>query len=243
MVKTNGRNNLKLKILAIIPARGGSKGIPKKNIRLLAGKPLIGYSINVAKKSKFLNYVVVSTDDSDIAAYAKENGVDVIDRPPAISNDESPVLDTIIHTILTLKENDGLLPDIIVLLQPTSPLRNAEDIDGAIQLFLAGKFDSVISVCQTEHSPYWCFKISGTKLIPLFNKKMSLARRQDLPQTYRPNGAIYITTPRSLKKNCGFMTDNTAPYIMPIERSIDIDNQLDFSLAESLIEKSEKFID
>ena len=104
---------MKLKILALIPARGGSKGIPKKNIRLLAGKPLIEYTIDAAKKSKFLNYIVISTDDNDIAACAEENGVKVIIRPSAIAKDESPIIDTITHTIMTLKEKDGFLPDIV----------------------------------------------------------------------------------------------------------------------------------
>jgi CMP-N-acetylneuraminic acid synthetase len=234
---------LKPKILAIIPARGGSKGIPKKNIRPLAGKPLIEYTINAAKKSKFLDRIIVSTDERDIAAIAKENDVEVIIRPSAIAKDESPIIDTITHSIMTLKEKDGFLPNIVVLLQPTSPLRNTEDIDGAIQQFITGKFDSLISVCETEHSPYWCFTISEHKIKPLFNKKMSSVRRQDLPHTYRPNGAIYITTPGSLKKYCGFMTNITSPYIMPIDRSIDIDNPMDFFLAEFLIEKGKNSVD
>jgi N-acylneuraminate cytidylyltransferase len=232
----------KSSVLAIIPARGGSKGIPKKNIRLLAGKPLIEYTIDAAKKSRFLNRIVVSTDDIEIGTLSKKNGVDVIIRPDSIARDESSVIETIEHVMSYLQNNEEFAPDIIVLLQPTSPLRNTEDIDGAIQQFLTGKFDSLISVCETGHSPYWCFTISDTKLKPLFNKKMSYTRRQDLPHTYRPNGAIYVTTPGSLKKFSGFMTNKTSPYIMPIDRSIDIDNPMDFFLAEFLIEKGKNFV-
>jgi len=230
---------MKKEIIAIVPARGGSKGIPQKNIRLLAGRPLIEYTIIAAKKSKFLNRIVVSTDDGDIATVAKENDVEVIIRPSALAKDESPIIETITHSMMTLKEKKGILPDIVVLLQPTSPLRNTDDIDGAIQQFLTGKFDSLISVCETEHTPYWSFTISDQKLKPLFNKKLSTARRQDLPKTYRPNGAIYISTPLSLKKHPTFMTKNTIPYIMPHSRSIDIDVPFDFLLAEFLITRRE----
>ena len=230
---------MKKEIIAIVPAREGSKDIPQKNIRLLAGKPLIEYTIIAAKKSKFLNRIVVSTDDGNIATVAKENDVEVIIRPSAIAKDESPIIETITHSMMTLKEEKGILPDIIVLLQPTSPLRNTDDIDGAIQQFLTSKFDSLISVCETEHTPYWCFTISDQKLKPLFNKKLSTARRQDLPKTYRPNGAIYISTPLSLKKHPTFITKNTIPYIMPPSRSIDIDVPFDFLLAEFLITRRE----
>lgn len=225
--------------LGIIPARGGSKGIPKKNIKILAGKPLIEYTLDAAKQSKFLNKIVVSTDDREIASIAEKNGVDVIMRPSAIATDESPIIDTITHALMALKEKDGFSPDIVVLLQPTSPLRNTDDIDGSIQQFSEGNYDSLISVCETEHSPFWCFTIEDRKLKRLFSKEYSAARRQDLPLTYRPNGAIYISTPVSLKKYPNFLTENTIPYIMPSNRSIDIDAPFDFVLAEFLITNCE----
>jgi N-acylneuraminate cytidylyltransferase len=224
------------KVLAIIPARGGSKGIPKKNIRLLAGKPLLEYTIDAAKNSNELHKIVVSTDNPEVGSVAENAGIDVIIRPPELAQDTSPIIDAVSHVMTVLKEREGFLPDVIVLLQPTSPLRTTEDIDGAIRGFLTGVFDSVISVCETDHSPYWCFTIDDQKLKPLFNKKLSTARRQDLPNTYRPNGAIFITSPDSLKRNAGFMAKNTGPFIMPADRSIDIDFPLDFSFAEFLIE-------
>lgn len=222
-------------ILAIIPARGGSKGIPKKNIRPLHDKPLIEYSIDAAKGSKFLTRIVVSTDNDEIAAISRENTVDVIIRPEEIARDASSVVDAIIHATSVLKERDNFLPGVIVLLQPTSPMRNAGDIDNAIRLFLEHRCDSVISVCETDHSPYWCFTLNQQKVIPLFSKEISRKRRQDLPKTYQPNGAIYVGTLDFIIKNAGFVSDNTLAYIMPKTRSIDIDTPLDLALAEFLM--------
>jgi len=231
---------MKHKILALIPARGGSKGIPGKNIMPIAGKPMIEYSIDAAKMSKLLNYIVVSTDSTEIAACARENEVEVIVRPSDIAGDESPIIDTINHAITILKEEKGFFPDIVVLLQPTSPLRNTNDIDCAIEQYLTGKFDSVISVCETEHSPYLCFTMFEEKLKPLFEKKISSSRRQDLPPTYRPNGAIYVSTPLLIKKYSGFISDNIGPYLMPVERSVDIDTSVDLLLAGLFFQKFQK---
>jgi len=182
------------KILAIIPARGGSKGLPRKNIRQLNGKPLIYYTIDEAMKSKFIDRVIVTTDDQEIAEISKKAGAEVIIRPPALAQDESPVTDAIFHVIDNIK---GKKPDFIVLLQPTSPLREVNDIDGAIQLFLDGQCDSLMSVCQAEHSPYWYFNIKNGLMTPLFDEKFLKIRRQELPPSYRPNGAIYILSPET----------------------------------------------
>jgi len=228
------------KVLAIIPARGGSKGIPKKNIRLLAGKPLLEYTIDAAKNSNELHKIVVSTDNPEIGSVAENAGIDVIIRPPELAQDTSPIIDTVSHVMTVLKEREGFLPDVIVLLQPTSPLRTTEDIDGAIRAFLTGVFDSVISVCETDHSPYWCCTLAEQKLKPLFNKKLSTSRRQDLPHTYRPNGAIFITSPDSLKRYSGFITRNTGPFIMPGNRSIDIDTPMDLQFVNLLISGMKK---
>jgi N-acylneuraminate cytidylyltransferase len=223
------------KVLAIIPARGGSKGLPGKNIRLLAGKPLLGYSIGAARNSRHITKTVVSTDSAEIARVAEKCSAEVIIRPEEIARDTSPVLDTILNVMTVLDEREGFVPEIIVLLQPTSPLRTTEDIDAAIGIFLAGGFESVISVCETDHSPYWCFTIGEEKLRPLFNKKLATSRRQDLPKTYRPNGALFTSTPEFLKKNAGFMAKKTGPYVMPVDRSIDIDTLFDLQVAELLM--------
>jgi CMP-N-acetylneuraminic acid synthetase len=228
--------NMKPKILAIIPARGGSKGLPRKNIRLLAGKPLIAYTIEVALKSKYVDKVIVSTEDEEITEVSKKYGAEVIERPNELAKDDTLTTDVIFHVLEILKVKN-YNPDIVVLLQPTSPLRKAEDIDNAIELFLSSDCESVVSVCEIEHPPYWSFKIEEVYLKPLFDKRYLRMRRQDLERTYIPNGAIYVSIPRTLYKYKGFYCNYIIPYIMPIERSVDIDNEIDFMLAELLVKK------
>ena len=226
----------KNKIIAIIPARGGSKGIPKKNIKPLLGKPLISYSIEHARKSKYINKVVVSTEDKEIGEISKEYGAEVIERPKELAKDGSPTIDAVFHAMDVLGANNFTLK-IIVLLQPTSPLCNVEDIDNAIELFLKNDCESVISVCEIGHPPYWSFKIEDGFLKLLFGDKYWRMGRQDLPKVYSPNGAIYVSTPEILHNYKDFYCSKTIPYIMPIERSVDIDNEVDFMLAELLMKK------
>jgi len=223
------------KIFAIIPARGGSKGIAGKNIKALNGKPLICHTIKESLKSSYLNEVFVSTDDSLIARTSENCGAKIIDRPTELAEDESSTVDAIYHAIDTIKDVSD--KDIIILLQPTSPLRNATDIDTALDIFMKSDCDSEISMCKVEHSPYWYFKYEGDKFKPLFGNKGLQMRRQELPDVYRPNGAIYITTIENLYKNNGFYCKKIVPYIMPPERSIDIDEEIDFKLAELLIQE------
>ncbi len=225
------------KICAIIPARGGSKGIAGKNIKQLNGIPLICHTIGEALKSKHLDKIFVSTDDPIIAKTSEKCGAKIIDRPAELAKDESPTIDAILHAIDTLKATSD--QDIVILLQPTSPLRNATDIDAALEKFIKIDCDSVISMCKVEHSPYWYFKLDGKKLKPLLGDGYLSMRRQELPDVYRPNGAIYITTIKNLYKNNGFYCDKIEPYIMPPERSIDIDEEIDFKLAELLIQEDE----
>ena len=223
-------------IIAIIPARGGSKGIPRKNIKKLGSKPLIAYTIEEALKSKCLDHVFVSTEDPEIANISKEYGAQVIDRPPSLAKDTSKTVDAVLHAIEYL-ERDGIHPHTVVLLQPTSPLRDVEDIDAAVNLFLDNECDSVISVCEPDHSPFWCFTISGKYLKPILDKKFDDTRRQDLPRVVTPNGAIYISSPETIRRYKGFYGDRIIPYCMPPERSIDIDKPLDFTIAEVLINR------
>jgi CMP-N-acetylneuraminic acid synthetase len=229
---------MKPEIIAIIPARGGSKGIPKKNIKQLAGKPLIAYSIEAALKSKYIDRVIVSTEDEEIAEISKKYGAEVVDRPKELAKDETPTIDVIFHFLEILKMKN-YNPDIVVLLQPTSPLRSAEDIDNAIKLFLDSDCESIVSVCEVEHPPYWSFKIEGGYLKSLFGDEYLRRRRQDLEKVYMPNGAIYISTPENLRIYKSFYCPRTIPYIMPVERSVDIDNEIDFMIAELVMKKYE----
>lgn len=223
------------KILTIIPARGGSKGVPGKNIRLLNGKHLICHTIEEALKSKYLNQIFVSTDDAVIARISEKCGADVIHRPAELARDESSIIDVMFHAIDAVKNK--FIPDIVIRLQPTSPLRNVNDIDAAIELYFNSKSDSVISMCKVDHSPYWCFRFDNDDFDfkPLFGDKYLRMRRQELPEIYRPNGAIYITSLKNLYENREFYCSNLLPYIMPVERSIDIDEEIDFMLAEQFL--------
>jgi len=224
-------------IIAIIPARGGSKGIPHKNVCLLAGKPLITYTIESAQKSKYISNVFVSTEDPEIMQVAKRSGAEIIERPTELAADNSPTIDTVIHALEYL-ETKKVTFDIVVLLQATSPLRNETDIDNAIDIFIRNKCDSVISVCENEHPPYWCYKIKNHYLNPIFDENHSQKRRQDLPVTYRPNGAIYIAKHYTIREKKDFMGSKSIPYVMNIEKSLDIDTEFDLLLAGLLIEKN-----
>ena len=224
------------KILALIPARGGSKGLPRKNIKPLLGKPLIAWTVEQAKNSKYIDKVVVSTDDEEIAEISKKYGAEVpFLRPKELARDDSPTIDAIIHAINWFEER-GEFFDILILLQPTSPLRTTEDIDNAIELFLNNKDAlSLISVKENEHPPFWSLEIENKFLKPLFGEEYFKKRRQELPKSYMPNGAIFISYVDILKKYKTFYTPKTIAYIMPPERSIDIDNEFDFLLAEFIL--------
>lgn len=225
-----------MKNIAIIPARGGSKGIYKKNIRLFAGEPLIAYTIIEAFKSKRLDRVIVSTDDDEICKISKRYGAEVIKRPKNLAKDDTPTIDVIFHLIdILLQQYDH--STIIVLLQPTSPLRTVNDISNCIELFLKKECESVIGVCESTHPPQWSLKIEGEFLKSVVNNDSFKMRRQDLHKSYYPNGAIYIASIETLIKYKGFYCQHTLPYIMPKERSIDIDDNFDWDLAEFLIKK------
>lgn len=224
---------MKPKTISIIPARGGSKGVPRKNIKLFAGKPLIAHTIEEALKSKYLDTVIVSTEDQEVENISKEYGAKVVKRPNILAKDNSPTIDAIFHVLEFLKiQNEE--QTVVVLLQPTSPLRNFQDIDNAINLFLTNECESVISVCESEHPPYWAYKIDHNYLNPILDSRYLKMRRQDLPKSYMPNGAIYVSAVKFLQEYRNFNSSKTLPYIMPSIRSIDIDNILDFNFAEFL---------
>lgn len=227
------------KILAIIPARGGSKRVPKKNIKSLNGKPLIYYSINSALQSQYIDKVIVSTDNEEIKDVSIRFGAEIVERPNNLAEDESSTIDVVFHVLDTLKEN-SYDPTLIILIQPTSPLRDNEDIDKAIELFLKSKCDILMSVCETKHPPYWCFKLEEGLLKPIFDNKYLSMRSQDLNKTYQPNGAIFIARPKDLNRNKSFYSENTIPYIMPLEKSVDIDDEFDFMIAEFLMQRHQK---
>lgn len=228
------------KVLAIIPARGGSKGVPRKNVKELNGKPLIFYTIDAARKSKYVNRLVVSTDDKEIAMISKNYGAELpCLRPLQLSADNSPTIDCVIHMLNWLKENENYVPDYVCLLQCTSPLRKAEDIDGTIEKALSTNMDGAISVCEAEINPYWVNVFDGDNLRYFLKEGQKIKRRQDLPEVYRMNGAVYVIKTDILLKQKTFETDNIAGYIMSNENSIDIDTETDFKIAELFMKECE----
>ena len=226
-----------MKILGVIPARGGSKRLKDKNIKSLASKPLIQYTIEAALASTLLSKVIVSTDSQMIADMSKKMGAEVpFLRPEELAGDLSGSFEVLEHALDFFKKK-GELFDMIVMLQPTSPLRIAEDIDEAIKSIIDNDFLAVVSVCKTEHSPLWMNTLPQNQSMKDFlsHKELKHTRSQDLPDYYRLNGAVYVANTPYYRENKGFFGEKTKAYIMPQDRSVDIDNELDFMQVESLL--------
>ncbi len=221
------------KILAIIPARGGSKGVPGKNIKLAGGKPLIAWIIEAAKSSIYIDRLMLSSDDNQIISVAKNYGCEVpFVRPSDFAQDDSSASDAILHA---LNKISGY--DYVMLLQPTSPLTITKDIDGCIESCINSKAKATVSVTEPGKSPYWMFNMgSDNTLIPVLGKEYLNMRRQDLPLVYLPTGAIYMAEFDWFLKNRSFYSDSTKGYIIPMERSLDIDSEFDFKLFKILVE-------
>lgn len=215
--------------LAIIPARGGSKRLPRKNVLDLCGKPLIAYSIEAALKSKHIDKVIVSSDDEGILRIADKFGATTLKRPLSLATDTATTFDVINHTI----ENERKY-DYIVLLQPTSPLRNEIHIDESIELLERKNADAIVSVCEMEHSPLWSNTIDDSLSMNGFLREDVLNKRsQELEKFYRLNGAIYICKLDKLKEEKSFfLKEKIYAYKMNKETSIDIDEEIDFKLAQ-----------
>ncbi len=229
-------------MLAIIPARGGSKGLPGKNIRLLNGKPLIAHTIEAALKSKAITQIVISTDDEAIAEACKAYDVDIpFMRPLELAGDDSLIVDTYTYTVDRInKEQNKSYTDMIALL-PTCPLRNGEDIDAAVKIFQEKNADSVVSYYEAAHPVQWYRYLDEDGVLrAVFDEGNRLANRQKERKTYLPNGAIYIFKMDLLRQK-KYYSDKSYPYIMPIERSVDIDTIHDFMMAECMMEKKAIF--
>lgn len=225
------------RILAIIPARGESKGVPHKNIIELCGKPLICYTITAGKNSKYIDYVMVSTDDDDIARISRDNGAEVpFLRPAELASDTAKTIDAILHAIQGLKEM-GREFDSLVLLQPTEPLRTCDDIDAAIETYYAHDCNALVSVSEVDDHPILIRSIQGERLKPLLNIS-STVRRQDMPKYYRVNGCIYINAISEITAETSF-NDNPVPYVMEKNHSVDIDDLSDLALAEYYLNSKE----
>jgi len=225
-----------MSVLAIIPARGGSKGIPRKNIKPLAGKPLIAWTIDAAKQANVADRIVVTTEDEEIAAVARELGAEVpFMRPAELATDETPGIGPILHAIEQLPRHEWIL-----LLQPTSPLRTHRDIEAIWQLCQSSAASSAVSISEVSKHPYWMFeKDDQGKLQPFIPGRPDIVRRQDLPAAYALNGALYLAKTEWLLQQGGFIGPETIGYVMPPERSADLDTEQDWRWVEFLIGQKE----
>lgn len=233
------------RILAVIPARGGSKRLPRKNVLDLDGKPLISWTIEAAKNSKYVDRIVVSTDDQEIIAVSKKFGADVpFKRPDELATDAATSIDVVLHC-LDMLDDQGDCYDYVMLLQPTSPLRQTSDIDAALEQLIERNDNAVISVCEVEHSPLWCNTLDeNNSMENFFSGDMASQRSQELPIYYRLNGALYIASTQVLKEMdepSFFLGDKISAYVMAVEDSTDIDHQIDFDLAGLQLSKRSTF--
>jgi len=224
------------KVLAIIPARGGSKGIPRKNIVPLCGKPLIAWTIEAANTSAYIDRVILSSEDPEIIDVARQWGCEApFVRPAELSADTTPGIDPVLHALATLPEKY----EYVVLLQPTSPLRNPFDIDGAIEKAVNGGHPACVSVTSANKGPQWMFYVNSDEhLVPFMDSSQVAANRQELTSLYLPNGAVYVANVDWLIKSRSFYSPETAAYVMPEDRSVDIDSSLDLRFCEFLMVSS-----
>lgn len=224
------------KLLAVIPARGNSKRLPGKNLKSLLGKPLITWSIDAALKSKYIDRIIVSTDDEEIAKISRRNGAETpFIRPNSLARDNSQSIDVVTHTIKMLKDSNDEY-DYVILLQPTSPFRNSIHIDEAVETLIEKSASAIISTTKSDINPKWMNTIPESgDMTSFLDKKYQNKRSQDLPVYYQLNGAIYLSKVKNLiQQNTFFLKKNTYAYIMDKKSSIDIDDHFDFDYANSI---------
>lgn len=222
-------------VTAVIPARGGSKGVPHKNLWPLAGRPLIVWSIDVAQAAKAIDRVIVSTDDAEIAQIARESGSEVpFLRPSHLAADDVHSIHAVLHALDWLEQHENRLPEIVVMLLPTSPFRLSSHVDKAVDLFREHRPPAVISVCEHRkplHSLRW---IRGQRIVPVLELHEPNRQRQDVEPLYGVNGSIYVSTPQALRASGTFHMAEAMPMVMPELNSIDINTLEDCKLADAL---------
>ena len=232
---------MKYNSLYIIPARGGSKGIPRKNIKPLAGIPLIHYSIEVARTLADDEHIIVTTDDDEIAQVARETGLPVSYKRPAHLATDTAGSREVILDAMDYADAMGIKYDNVVLLQPTSPLRTAEDVEKALELY-SPEVDMVVSVVEANANPYYnCFETDATTGYLYVSKGDGrITRRQDAPRVWEYNGAVYVINPQSLRAMSMGEFTRKVPCEMPRERSIDLDTPMDWAIAEVIMNELSK---
>ncbi len=229
-----------MKIIGLITARGGSKGVPGKNTALVGGKPLIAWTIEAAQQARLMTRAIVSTDSEEIAAVARQWGAEVpFLRPAELAQDGTPHLPVLLHALDWMRDNEGWEADYFMVLQPTSPLRTAADVDASIALAQQKDADGVIGMAEMHGHPYWCKTLlPDGRLAPLFDAGTGSLRRQDLPSALMPNGAIYLARTPWFRQSGSFYGDKTFAYVMPPERSLDIDTAWELALARLLVQRN-----
>lgn len=227
-----------MKALGIIPARGGSQGLPRKNIRLLCGKPLLQYTAEAALAAKHLSRIILSTEDEEIAEIGRTCGLEVPFRRPAeLARDDTPTLSVMQHAVQWV-EDRGELYDFICLLQPTNPLRKPEDIDACLTMLAQGEMDSVISVLPVPHdyNPHWVYLLDQEGLLRLSTGESTpYPRRQELPPAFHREGSVYVTRRDVLMKDNSLYGKRTIGYVMDPDRHVNIDGPDDWKVAEHLL--------
>jgi N-acylneuraminate cytidylyltransferase len=222
-------------VLALVPARGGSKGVPRKNIRLVGGKPMIAWTIEAARGSRYIDRLVLSSDDQAIVDVAVECGCDApFIRPAELASDQADSMSVIRHAIDRLPERF----EYVVLLQPTSPMRRTQDIDGAIAHCVDRGAPACVSICEAEKSPFWMLRLDPEGIVhPLFPADQIPHRRQDAPSVFALNGAVYVARTDHLERGGTFLAPGAIGYPMPRERSLDVDTELDLAIADFLLKQ------
>ncbi len=224
------------RVLAVVPARGGSRGIPRKNLVRVGGQSLLEWTAEAARGSQVIDRIVLSSEDAEILAAGRAAGLDTpFVRPDALAQDDTPGVDPVLHALDAL-EMQGDRYEWVVLLQPTSPLRSAADIDGAAALCAAGA-PAAVSVVAADKSPWWMFRLAAdARMEPLLDPATRPSRRQDAGPVYVLNGAVYVARVDWLRRTRSFLSDETAGLVMPRERSVDVDEPADLRVAQALLE-------
>jgi CMP-N,N'-diacetyllegionaminic acid synthase len=220
-----------MSLIALIPARGGSKGIPKKNVKDFCGKPLIAWSIDVALQATEVDRVIVTTDDQEIADISLNFGAEVpFLRPERFATDETPGIEPVLHAISVLPQFDWVL-----VLQPTSPLRITEDIASIVNYAHLNNTNSAVSVVEASNHPHWTYLRNHSGTLSSMSSGNPVSRRQELPRAFALNGALYLAKREWIMESKAFVSNETYGYVMPRERSVDIDSPLDWKWAEFLM--------
>lgn len=226
---------MKPSVLGVIPARGGSKGVLRKNVRLLAGRPLIAYTVEAARGARSLTHFVTTTDDPEIAEVAAEYGSAVISRPEELARDDTPMVPVVRHALEQVERETGVVYNVIVLLQPTAPFRTSEHVNAAVDRLMASDVDSIISVYAVgDTHPARMYHEMGGVLVP-YEQEPAHRLRQKMPRVYHRNGAVYACTRRLLMDAGLLLGPRPLPLLMEREESVNIDDELDFLLADLLM--------